>query len=174
MKKSIAVLPFLAALLLAAPAAHADGPVPPPKQLAHLVGRWMGTGRVTIGSKHYEITMKMRCTPASGGWGVLCRSRMTGMPGIPSYLETDLFGWNQSTQLTHWYAVTNTGQARDRAGTWTTPSTLVVSSQGKLDGRAFVEHVALSLHGAQRVTFRATETAGGKIVSVFTGTFERR
>lgn len=174
MKKFLTILPFLAALLLASPPAHAGGFPAPVKHLSRLVGHWKGTGTMTEGGKVHAVTIDMQCEPEGGGWGVSCKSTMKGMPGVDTFRETDLLGFDPGTRVTHWFAVSNAGVAEDFSGSWTTDNTLQVAYHGKMQGKAFEERITVSLDGSHRVTFHTETSLGGKTVSVFKGTFSRR
>ena len=44
---------------------------------------------------------------------MLCSLEMTGAPGMGTYAETDLFGYEPNSDTFHWYSVTNAGETHD-------------------------------------------------------------
>lgn len=103
---------LLATLALATPAL-ADAQPEPIARLEALVGTWKGTGTIAMGGATATISGTWSCKRTSGKFGVLCMVKITGVPGLPVYEETDLFGYDPGTGTYHWASVTNTGDTHD-------------------------------------------------------------
>src|SRR6185369_9750305 len=89
---------------------------PLPKQVTVLdcfVGNWKGTGTLEAGKDKAKVTLQLDCKRVAGKFGTECALHMTGIPGLPSYDEIDLFGWEPNTDTYHWFAVTNAGDTHD-------------------------------------------------------------
>jgi hypothetical protein len=87
-----------------------------PKPIADLerfVGTWKGTGSVAMGKDKAKIEMTWACKQASAKFGVTCTFRVTGIPGMAVYEETDLLGYEPNTETYHWFSVTNAGETHD-------------------------------------------------------------
>lgn len=108
----------LTGLLLLSPTfVRADGIPKPVADLERFVGTWKATGTATVGATTAKITATWTCKRVSARAGVGCTLEFAGMPGMPVYAETDLFGFEASTNRYHWYAVTNAGETHDHVGT---------------------------------------------------------
>ncbi len=103
---------LLTTLALATPAL-ADTVAEPSARLEAFVGTWKGTGTLAMGGATANITGTWTCKPTSAKFGVLCTVKITGVPGLKLYEETDLFGYDPGTGTYHWASVTNTGDTHD-------------------------------------------------------------
>lgn len=105
------------ATILAAAAAMA--PVKQPKlpkpqaDMECLVGRWKGTGTLVMGDQQAKLDLSLDCKRTPGGFGIACTSRILGIPGMASYEETDLFGYDAGKNKYHWFSVTSGGETHD-------------------------------------------------------------
>ena len=137
-----------------------------------LIGTWEGTGTARMGTQSSNIHFRWACDAASGGYAVRCAFSMTGIPGMASYEETDLMGWNPNDRLYHWYSVTNAGEVHDHWGSCD-GTTTTFQFQGMVDGKLFVERIAMVVDGA-RLRFHAVTTEGSAETSVLDGNATRR
>jgi hypothetical protein len=134
----------------------ADAPEAVKGMAEALVGKWTGTGSVTMGADSAPMTGTWDCALGSGGYGVTCKLDAE-VAGLGKLAETDLFGYDAATGLYHWFSVTNTGEVHDHAGSCDGKVT-TFQVQGATDGRLFVE----------RITFEPQADGGLRIVSVTT------
>jgi hypothetical protein len=175
MKNRTAVL---TALVLAATAgtAAAGGNPPAPdevKPLYALVGTWKGTATLTMGTDSIPVKVKITCSKVSGGWAVGCKMTATGIPGMSSYEESDLFGYDAGAQTYHWYAMTNTGEVHDHAGKLDDQGNLVVQENGTADGKKLREDITMTL-GKKQTTWKSETFVDGQSMALFTGTVKKK
>lgn len=155
-----------------APQLAADGPQEL-RNLATFLGTWEGNGTVRMGDQTGTLHARWVCGVAAGGYGVRCSFTMTGVPGMATYSEDDLMGWNPNDRLYHWYSVTNAGEVHDHWGSFDgTGSTF--QFQGTMNGHLFVEHIRFTMRGANEITLRATTAEGATETSVIEATVTRR
>jgi hypothetical protein len=160
------------ALLFASGSAFAAPAAPPlPKEVKDmdcLVGRWAGTGTMAMGGAKVKVKVTWDCQRSSGGHGVLCKARMTGIPGMASYEETDLFGFEPGTKKYHWFSVTNGGETHDHVADLPAGNTIDFVHTGTQDGKPFKETVALTFsEDSKSLTFRGETLLDGKSTSLF-------
>jgi hypothetical protein len=101
----------------AAPAA-ADAPPAQAKELARFVGTWNGKGKLTMDGKTADVTFTWKCQQGAGGFGVRCDLQMKGIPGMATYDEMDIMGYDPGDGLVHWYSVTSAGETHDHKGSF--------------------------------------------------------
>jgi hypothetical protein len=171
MNKRTAVL---AALVLAATTgtAVAGGNPPPPdevKPLYALVGTWKGTATLTMGADSVPVKVKITCTKVSGGFAVGCKMTATGIPGMSSYEESDLFGYDAGTQTYHWFAMNNGGEVHDHAGKLDEQGNLVVSVGDKKTH----EDITMTI-GKKQTTWKSESFVDGQSMAVFAGTVKKK
>ncbi|MGE0869459.1 MAG: hypothetical protein AB7P03_12910, partial [Kofleriaceae bacterium] len=93
--------------------ARADDLPPPVKAMDCLVGTWKLAGTASAGGGKAKVDGTWSCKRTPSNFGVTCALRLTGIPGLNSYEETDLFGWEPNTSTYHWFSVTNAGETHD-------------------------------------------------------------
>jgi hypothetical protein len=159
----------LISLLATLPLAAAADPLP--KQVADmecLVGNWKGTGTMAMGKDKAKIDVAWSCKRTSGQFGVLCTARFTGIPGVPSYEETDLFGYEPNSNTYHWYAVTNAGETHDHVSKPGDSPKLEFVYTGTQEGKPFKETIALELGKDEKSLSGHVEAVlAGQIVAAF-------
>src|SRR5947208_2583330 len=141
MKNSILVA---ALALVALPTLAVADPLP--KKVADmecLVGSWKGSGTMTMGKDKANIDVTWQCKRTSAQYGVLCGATFKGIPGLASYEETDLFGYDASTDTYHWYAVTNGGEVHDHVAKPPQGSKIQFVFNGVQEGKPFKEVIDL-------------------------------
>src|SRR5947207_15603111 len=100
----------IAALSVAVPITAAADPLPKAvSDMECLVGSWKGGGSLTMGKDKAKVNATWTCTRTSAEFGVSCTFRVTGIPGVAVYEETDLMGYEPNTNLHTWFSVTNAG-----------------------------------------------------------------
>lgn len=127
-------------LALASPAS-AD---PLPKEIENmscLLGNWKATGSLTMGKDKASLDATYTCKRTSGDQGVLCNLRITGIPGLAVYEETDLFGYEPNSKTYHWFAVTNSGEVHDHVSPYTTSNKVRFTYNGTQNAKPFKEVV---------------------------------
>jgi hypothetical protein len=155
-------------LALSIPVAALGDALPNPiADLDCLVGAWKGGGTVTIGKDKSKIEGTWSCRRTSANHGVLCDLRLAGMPGVVSYEETDLFGWEPNSKTYHWYSVTNAGETHDHVGKAPAGNTAQFVYSGTQNGKAFREVVDFDFgKDASTVKIRGETFEGGVSTSV--------
>jgi hypothetical protein len=153
--------------------AETGGPPAEVKRLERFLGKWKGTGKVTIEGKSTDVTMTLDCTRVAGGWGVQCRFLAKGVPGMPTYDGMSILGWDAGTSTVHWYWITNAGETHDHHGTWTGADTLDVPHTGMANGKPLKETFTLTFKSPKEIAFTAVTTRGGQVGESFEGTFKK-
>jgi hypothetical protein len=141
MKNSLKVIGLV---LVAAPALAA---APVPKQVSDmdcLVGSWKGVGSLKMGKDKASINATWECKRTSSQYGVLCTFHVTGIPGVGSYDETDLMGYEPNSDTYHWYSVTNAGETHDHVAKPSASNQIQFVYNGTQDGKPFKEVIDLS------------------------------
>ena len=156
---------LIAALAGAPLAAAAESP----KQIAslkRLVGAWKGTGTIAMGKDKAKIDASYECKLTSGDSGVACSLRMTGIPGLAVYEESDLFGYEPNSSTYHWYAVTNAGETHDHAAKASADGPIRWVYTGIQDGKPFKEVVDMEVaNDDASIAVHAVTTVAGAPVS---------
>jgi hypothetical protein len=176
-----AALVLSVAIADAAPRAHrehrahwAEPATPPPAEAARLMafrGVWQFDGTVTMGAnKPRKVRWRLGCKEAAGGWALACDDTIH-IPKAPVYRESDLFGYDVSTGQVHFFAVNNSGEARDLHGKWTDDHTLHYHYEGTRGGKPLVEDATVTLRDAGTFDLDDTVTVGGQPEMAFHGTF---
>jgi hypothetical protein len=141
------------------------------KRLERLLGDRICEGTLTMEGNSMPVTGSWRGQVAAAGWGVA--AHFDGhIEGMGSYVEDHLFGYDQETGLTHFYALTNTGNVHDHAGRWTGPDSLELVYEGAQGGKPFREVVAIATEG-DAVHVVATEYLDGQQSAVFDARFRK-
>lgn len=157
----------------AAIAGSKAGNPPAPKEVKDmdcLLGNWKGTGTMQMGADTADVKLTWSCKRASGDWGVSCQLKLTGIPGMASYEETDLFGYDPGAGKYHWFAVTNAGETHDHVASVPTGDTIDWVYTGVQEGKPFKETVRMTFDmKAKTIDFKAETFLDGKSTSVFTG-----
>jgi hypothetical protein len=172
MKKMFAALALAAALPVAA-ADAAPQPSARQKDLRCMVGSWQGKGTMVLEGKSNDVQATYDCKAAAGGFGVTCNLRMTGVPGVPEYLLTDVWGYDDASGKVHWYVVTNAGEVHDHHGTLDDVKA-AVAYEGTVEGKKFLEKVVFVFDTDKKFQLTASSTLGEKAVEQTTMTFTKR
>ena len=161
--KTLKILATLAALT--APAA-AELPKPI-ADMECLVGTWKGTGNLTMGKDKAKVDFTWTCARTSAEHGVLCKLELTGIPGVASYEETDLFGYEPNTSTYHWFSVTNAGETHDHVAKAPAGNKVQFVYTGTQEGKPFKEVIDMDFaKDAKSMTVRAETFAGSASTSV--------
>jgi hypothetical protein len=153
------------AALAAVPVTAAADAAKEVASLKRLVGTWTGTGSVVMGNAKARIDASYECKLTSGGSGVACALRMTGIPGLAVYEESDLFGYEPGSGTYHWFAVTNAGETHDHAVKAPASGPLHWVYTGMQDGKPFKELVDMDLAKQDSFTVHAVSMVAGSTVS---------
>lgn len=156
---------LLAALL---PLTASAEPLPKPVEgMECLVGTWKGGGTVAMGKDKAKIDATWTCNRVSQKWGVMCAFHVTGIPGVASYDETDLMGYEPNTNTYHWYSVTNAGETHDHVAPATDGNKLQFVYTGTQEGKPFKEVIDLEMAKDSRsMTAKAESFVAGASASV--------
>ena len=141
----------------------------PIADLERFVGTWKAAGSMTIGKDVAKVSATWACKRASAKAGVLCTLELKGVPGLPIYAETDLFGYEPGTNTYHWYSVTNAGETHDHVATAVgldQPKLQFVHA-GTQEGKPFKEVIDVTFEaGNKAMTIRAETFVAGASTSV--------
>ena len=136
-----------AILFLAAPVVAAAETETVPKPVADMecmVGTWKGGGSLAMGKETAKLQATWTCERTSAKFGLLCRFRVTGIPGVAAYEETDLMGYEPNSNLYHWYSVTNAGETHDHVASVPKGNALQFAFNGMQEGKPFKEVIDLA------------------------------
>lgn len=158
------VILFAASLPLVA----AADPLPRPVAgMECLIGTWRGSGTVAMGKDKAKIDATWTCHRVSQKWGVMCTFKVTGVPGVAVYEETDLMGYEPNTNTFHWYAVTNAGETHDHVAPATDGGKLQFVFTGTQEGKPFKEVIDMDMaKDSKSLTGRAESFVAGASASV--------
>jgi hypothetical protein len=147
---------ILAALL---PLTASAEPLPKPVEgMECLIGTWKGGGTVSMGKDKAKIDATWSCSRVSQKWGVLCTFHVTGIPGMASYDETDLMGYESNTNTYHWYSVTNAGETHDHVAQASDGYQHQFVFTGTQEGKPFREVIDLDMAKDSRSLAGRAET----------------
>ena len=146
----------LALVALLAPIAAADSLPKEVEGMDCLLGNWKGAGTAQMGKDKAKIEATYSCKRTSGDFGVLCNLKITGIPGLASYEETDLMGYEPNSKTYHWYAVTNAGETHDHVAPVPDKNKLRFQYTGMQEGKPFKEIVDWEFLGAAKPTDKPT------------------
>jgi hypothetical protein len=104
-----------------------------------LLGNWKGSGTMQMGKDKAKLDATYTCKKTGGDFGILCNLRITGIPGMAAYEETDLMGYEPNTKTYHWFSVTNAGETHDHAAPYTESNKIRFTYNGKQEGKPFKE-----------------------------------
>jgi hypothetical protein len=128
----------------------------PAKRLEVLLGTWKGDAVMTVNGRAITWKAKWSCAMNTGGWGVTCK--LSGrIPGLGQYDETDVFGYDDESDLVHWFSTTSRGEVHDHAGRWTDGKTLQLDWQ--TGGKR--ERLVMAIEGTE-VVVKSDVTSAGK------------
>lgn len=160
---------------LAGEQATASGDLPKQvEQMECLVGEWRGTASMTMGTDKAKLEVSLSCARTSGGYGVMCKTRFTGLPTGP-YEETDLFGYDPHTDKYHWFSVTNAGEAHDHVADVPKGATINWVYRGKMDGKKFTETIAMTFNkDSTKISFVNDGIVGKRKLWTMTGKLTKK
>jgi hypothetical protein len=97
----------------------------------------------------------------------MCTLEVTGVPGLATYVETDLMGYEPNTNTYHWYAVTNAGETHDHVAPASDGNKLQFVFTGTQEGKPFKEVIDLEISkDSKAATGRAESFVAGASASV--------
>jgi hypothetical protein len=149
----------LLALTIVSPLAAADGPPKEIQNMDCLIGSWKGGGSIVIGKDKAKLDASWSCKKTGADFGVLCNLRVTGIPGIAVYEETDLFGYEPHSKTYHWFAVTNAGETHDHVAPFTDKNKIRFTYAGTQEGKPFKEVVDWEFSGAAKPGDKPTQVS---------------
>jgi hypothetical protein len=159
---------LICALTLALPISAGAEPLPKPvAEMDCLVGAWKGGGSVSMGKDTAKIDASWTCKRTSAQFGVLCTFHVTGIPGVSSYDETDLMGYEPNSNTYHWYSVTNAGETHDHVAKVSGGNTIQFVFVGTQQSKPLKEVIDLSFGKDKKsLTGRAETFLAGESTSV--------
>jgi hypothetical protein len=148
-----------AVLVLVAPiVALAEALPKPVADMECLVGNWKGRGTLAMGKDKSNLQVTWDCTRTSAQFGVMCKFHVTGIPGVASYDETDLMGYEPNTDKYHWYSVTNAGETHDHVASVPKGDAIQFVFDGTQEGKPFKEVIDLKFSNNSKVVTGTAET----------------
>ena len=138
------------ALALASSFASADSLPKEVEGMDCLLGNWKGSGSLVMGKDKAKLDATYACKRTGGDFGVLCNLKITGIPGVPSYEETDLMGYEPNTKTYHWFSVTNAGETHDHVAPFTDKNKIRFTFTGTQEGKPFKELVDWEFSGGAK------------------------
>jgi len=179
--KTIALAVTLASIasagaVLARPKGKDLGKLPREIQPIHcLTGEWRGAAKVELGGQTVDLKLSMSCKATSGDYGVLCHSTFTGVPGVGTVHETDLFGYDPGAKRYHWFAISSMGETHDHVAELPTGPTITFAYSGVQEGQPFQEVIAMTMNEAgNKLEFATRSLVGGELASKMTGTVTKK
>jgi hypothetical protein len=164
-------LSLLAVAHVAAADPKPPGRAPTDAKLAQLVGRWAGSGSLTLDGKTRAFKATLRCERAVLGPAITCALSAVLADGA-TYDEVHLIGHDDATGTYHLFSVNNWGEAYDHAAKWTDAAKVSWQYDVVRDGKPAREVMAYEL-GKSSLTLHNTFTADGKVIAEGTGTLQR-
>jgi hypothetical protein len=155
---------LIAVAWVAIPAVAAADPLPQPvRDMDCLVGSWKGEGTLAMGKDKAKLAFTWSCARTSGDFGVLCTLHLTGIPGLASYDETDLLGFEPNSSTYHWYSVTNGGETHDHVAKPSAGNALEFVYTGTQEGKPFKEVIVLEFGKDKKSLSGRSETFVGGV-----------
>ena len=140
----------------------------PVQDMDCLIGKWTATGTVSMGKDSAKVTATWECKRISLKYGVGCTLALKGVPGLPVYAESDMFGFDAGANKYHWYAVTNAGEVHDHVADLPTGNKLQFVYTGTQEGKPFKEVIDLDIAKDDKsFTLRSETFLAGASTSVF-------
>jgi hypothetical protein len=166
----------LSPFALLVPLCAAAEPLPKPvAELERLVGVWKGGGTLAMGKDTAKLDASWSCKRTSARFGLLCTFQVTGIPGVASYDETDLIGYEPSSSTYHWYSVTNAGETHDHVAPLPKSDAFEFVFNGNQANQPLKEVIALGFaEGGKVLTGRAETFVAGTSASVMELRLRRR
>jgi hypothetical protein len=159
---------LIAALATLIPAVAAADAPKPGDALQVLVGTWKGSGTAAFGKDKAKVDFTWTCKAVSGKAGVLCTLAMKGIPGLASYEETDLFGYEPNSDTYHWFGTTNMGETHDHVAKNTGFDKLQFIYTGTQEGKPFKEVIDVTT-SAKKITIHSESFVAGQSIGVLEG-----
>jgi hypothetical protein len=146
---------------------------PLPKEIQDmecLVGKWSGSATMKMGPDAANLKITWDCHRASGEFAVQCKAAFKGIPGMPNYQESDLFGYDPGAKTYHWFSVTNAGETHDHQSTGPNGNKIEFVYKGLQEGKPFKEVINLTFAEDSKSLELVSETfVDGKSTSVLRG-----
>lgn len=147
--------------------------VPAPIQkLAFLEGTWSGDATVTEGGQTTSFRLNIVVTKIAGGLGYYAVGS-ADIPGMGTYTESDMFGYDAGKGLVHMFSVTATGETHDHYGRFDRNGNITFKYEGVMNGKKYVETIPMTIVSPTEFSFKSTATIGGKVQSVFQATMRK-
>lgn len=143
-----------------------------PKQVESiqcLLGTWKFAGTATMGKDAAKVTATWTCKSASAKYGVVCALDLKGIPGVPAYAETDLFGYEPNSNTAHWFSVTNAGETHDHVAKMPDGNSAEFVYTGTQEGKPMKEVIKLEITDEKHLSIRAETFIDGKSAMVLEG-----
>ncbi|MBL9017482.1 MAG: hypothetical protein JNL83_25055 [Myxococcales bacterium] len=168
--KTLTIATTLLALTSLSSLASAEDAPKPIADLERFVGTWKASGTLTMGKDTVKVSATWACKRVSAKAGVGCTLELKGVPGLPVYGETDLFGYEPHSNTYHWFAVTNAGETHDHVAkvAGIDEPKLQFVYTGTQEGKPFKEVIDLTFEpGNKAMALRAETFVAGASTSVF-------
>ena len=126
-----------------------------------------------IGEWNVDLVAKMPDGTSLQGSGIVRATKLSmdrgirtemkaDVPGMGSYHEDDLWGFDQWENKIHFYSITSTGAVHDHSGTWKDDETLELHWKGLYEGKPSTEDVVVKLVGDKEIRVHEIDTSEGQ------------
>ncbi|MCE9572621.1 MAG: hypothetical protein K8W52_05650 [Deltaproteobacteria bacterium] len=172
--RMISLVSTLFALATAATLAPARADDAPAARLVKtLTGTWKGPLHLTMGADQADLKAAIACAPIAGKTGIACQASITGVPGLGTMLESDLFGVDPTTGAAHMYAVSNAGDVHDHVGGFEQDALVMRWTGTSPDHHALRETLTFRSTGPRTLAFTQEVTSDGKPFVKLEGTLKK-
>jgi hypothetical protein len=93
--------------------------------------------------------------------------------GLGAYEEVDILGFDPGEKMFHFFAVTNTGAARDHKGRWLDDKTFSVFHEALQDGKIYREEIEAKIMSPREFTVRERDTLDSQVITTMEVTMKR-
>jgi len=142
------------------------------KRLQYFVGDWNAEGSLTFQGRAFKVKGSWKFSSAAAGWGILNEPKMD-IEGLGAYEEVDILGFDPGEKMFHFFAVTNTGAARDHKGRWLDDKTFSVFHEALQDGKIYREEIEAKIMSPREFTVRERDTLDSQVITTMEVTMKR-
>lgn len=155
-----------------------EGPPKVSDQIKRIIalgaGEWAGNATLTTGEQTLRFPLTMSNKPISGGWGLMSTVRGT-IPGMGTYNETDMFGYDAGRDALHMFSITSFGETHDHSGKWINDKRMEFRYEGVADGGApMMEEIVAEFTTPRELSISSTVMIGGATTAVFKAVFKKK
>lgn len=143
------------------------------RRLQFFLGDWNAEGSLTFQGRPFKVSGSWKFTSAAAGWGILNIGKLD-IEGLGAYEEVDILGFDPGEKMFHFFAVTNTGAARDHKGRWSDDNTFSVLHEALQDGKTYREEIEVKIMSPIEFTVHERDTLDSQTVTTIDVTVKRQ